>query len=101
TATPPPTVRRREAIAGHLAWMMQFLHDHHTTEDESLYPLVRQRNPGAAALFDGMHADHQSIAPAIAAFEARAEDYGRGDDADQRDRLLAALDALGGAPPPH
>jgi Hemerythrin HHE cation binding domain len=44
TAVPPA---RRHAIAEHIAWMMQFLHEHHTGEDDGLYPLNRSVNPAA------------------------------------------------------
>jgi hemerythrin superfamily protein len=99
TATPPPARRQRDALAEHLGWMMQFLHAHHATEDEGLYPMVRQRNPEAAELLDQMHADHTMIGPAIAAVEHCARDYGRNDD--QRERLLAAIEQLEDVLLPH
>ena len=37
----PPPLRQQQAIARHLTWMMGFLHYHHRSEDEGLYPLVR------------------------------------------------------------
>lgn len=101
TATPPPSSDRRQAIARHLGWMMRFLHAHHGTEDEGLYPMVRERNPAAAALIDRMNADHEVIAPDIARVEAAAADYGRDDTGGQRDRLLAALDDLEQSLLPH
>jgi len=67
TETPAPDRHQREALAGHLGWMMQFLHAHHRTEDEGLYPMVRARDPHAAVLLDQMHDQHTAIAPAIAA----------------------------------
>jgi Hemerythrin HHE cation binding domain/Polyketide cyclase / dehydrase and lipid transport len=99
TATPLPARRQREALAGHLGWMMQFLHAHHATEDDGLYPLVRQRNPQAADLLDQMHADHAAISPAIAAVERCALDYRR--DPDRRLRLLAAIEQLQDVLLPH
>ncbi|HEY7068936.1 MAG TPA: SRPBCC family protein [Acidimicrobiales bacterium] len=83
TASPPPARHQREAIAGHAGWMMQFLHQHHTTEDS-----------GPAAVLDRMHADHEAIAGGIDTVAARAADYGRGDDGGERQRLLAAIDGL-------
>ena len=99
TATPPPASRQREALAEHLAWMMQFLRAHHATEDNGLYPMVRQRNPRAGALLDRMHADHTTIVPAIATVEHLAEAYARDDD--QRERLLAAVEQLEDVLLPH
>ena len=101
TATPPPPGDTRRAVARHVEWMMQFLHNHHTGEDEGLYPLVRERNPGAAELLDQMNTDHEQIAPALAAVEAAAGDYFAGDDADERQRLLNALALLDATLLPH
>src|SRR5262249_37403827 len=97
--TPAPGQRR--AIPGHLGWMMQFLQAHHEPEDNGLYPMVRERLPEAAPLLDSMHADHEAIAGGIDAVAARAADYGRGDDAGEGPRLLAAIDTLEATLLPH
>ena len=60
------------AIASHLAWMMQFLHQHHTGDDVGQWPLIRSRNPSAGPLPDQMDDDHRRIAPAIAALDGAA-----------------------------
>ena len=103
TETPAPDRHQREALAGHLGWMMQFLHAHHRTEDEGLYPMVRARDPHAAVLLDQMHDQHTAIAPAIAAVEQRAQDYQLADDRDddQREQLRAAVDRLEDVLLPH
>ena len=72
TSAPPPPLRQRQAIARHLTWMMAFLRAHHRSEDDGLYPLVRQRDPAAAELLDAMHADHDEVAAAISTVEAAA-----------------------------
>jgi hypothetical protein len=101
TATPPPIADQRRAIARHLQWMMGFLHAHHSTEDGTLYPMVRDRNPAAAPVIDQMNADHDAIAPGIERFEAAAAGYWRGDDHGERENLLAALDGLEETLLPH
>lgn len=53
-----------EAIAGHLAWMMDFLRAHHESEDAGLYPAV-QHAPRRAAVLGRMDRDHQQIADHI------------------------------------
>ena len=59
TREPPPDERQRAAaIAEHLAWLTAFLEAHHRSEDLGLYPVVRERDPGAAALLDEMARDH-------------------------------------------
>ena len=87
TATPPPAGRQRQALAEHVRWMMQFLRAHHATEDDGLYPMVRQRTPQAADLLDQMHAEHATIGPAIVAVERAAEGYGRGNGGRQQQLL--------------
>lgn len=96
---PYPDGDQRTALSAHLGWMMNFLHHHHQTEDEHLYPMVRAANPAAAALLDDMDAEHARVQPAVADVEAAAQRYGR--SADAREELLAALDALSDVLVPH
>ena len=72
TTEPFPHTVQRRALAEHLEWMMDFLHHHHESEDNGLYPLVRSKNPDAAALLDTMDADHQAVLPAMAALTTAA-----------------------------
>ena len=100
-ATPPPAARQREAIAEQLAWMMDFLRAHHASEDDGLYPLVRERRPDAASILDEMDRDHRLIASSLDAVEADALAYGRSDDAGERSALLASVGALEEVLLPH
>ena len=66
---------QRRAIGAHLTWMMRFLHAHHASEDDGLYPLVRERAGAAAEMvdvLDRMARQHEAIAPAVAAVETAA-----------------------------
>lgn len=91
---------RRTAIAEHLLWMMDFLHHHHTGEDDGLYPLVVRRNPSSAELVEQMDADHASISPAMDAVEAAARRHL--DDPDSPDSALqTAVDRLSEVLLPH
>lgn len=90
-AVPPPGDDQRAALAEQLAWMMDFLRAHHESEDESLYPVVRERRPEAAAVLDEMDRDHQHIAARIDAVETAAAAYGRGGEPDARTELLATI----------
>jgi len=83
---------QRIALADHIVWMMDFLHEHHSTEDRGLWPLVRTNNPAAGELLDRMDADHATIAPIIPMIEAAATKY-RTDPHAQAD-LAASLAAL-------
>ena len=93
-ASPAPGDRQREALGRHLLWMMEFLHRHHTGEDNGLWPAVRERNPGAGPLLDSLEEDHARIAPAIEDLVAAATAYSRSADDAVRSRVVAALDAL-------
>lgn len=99
TDLPSPDHPQRKALTAHLHWMMGWLHHHHQTEDEQLYPMVRAANPGAAELLDDMDADHAAIQPAITAVEDATDRYALA--ADAREELLSALNALSDALLPH
>lgn len=96
---PPPPPAQQLAIARHLEWMMSFLHAHHRSEDDGLYPLVRERDPAAAGLLDAMDADHHAVASAIAEVEAAAGDSAGREGPDQR--LIAAVASLSNVLLPH
>jgi iron-sulfur cluster repair protein YtfE (RIC family) len=98
TRVPPPDHRQRVAIAEHLAWVTEFLEAHHRSEDQGLYPAVRQRDPAAAALLDEMARDHELVAAAIAALSDAAARFVAHDDAQP---LVSALDDLRAVLLPH
>ncbi|MGH8977449.1 MAG: hemerythrin domain-containing protein [Acidimicrobiia bacterium] len=98
TRVPPPDHRQRVAIAQHLAWLMAFLEAHHRSEDLGLYPVVRERNPGEAALLDDMARDHEVVAAAIVDLERAAATYA---ERDERESLIDALDDLTNVLFPH
>ena len=104
-ADPPPGPARRRAIAAHLAWMMQFLRAHHRSEDEGMYPLVRQRaeqrGPEVLELLETMDRQHHAIAQSISAVEAAAAAL-QADATDVAMRpMLTALDDLAVSLLPH
>jgi hemerythrin-like domain-containing protein len=92
--------RRRKALAEHAIWLMDFLHHHHTGEDEGLYPLVVRRNPDAAALCERMDVDHDTITPAMDGLRAAAKRH-LADPVTPDADLLAALAALEEPLVPH
>jgi hemerythrin-like domain-containing protein len=94
-----PADDQRMAIAAHLVWLMDFLHRHHTSEDEGLYPLVRSRSQAAAEMLDVMDADHHRIGPAMDGLRAAADGYAKA--ASGRTAVLAALGRLDDVLIPH
>jgi iron-sulfur cluster repair protein YtfE (RIC family) len=72
--------QRLRAAAG---WQLfrDFLHVHHSAEDETLWPMLHesvQGSPAALEVLAAMEAEHQAIDPALAAIDAalRAEEDG-------------------------
>lgn len=103
STAPYPEGARRAALAEHTHWLMDFLHQHHTSEDVGLYPMVRAKNPEAADLLDVMDADHKRIDPAMEAVETSAELWEQAADGDDAARLglLSALADLDAVLQPH
>lgn len=99
TRVPPPDERQCTAVADHLVWMMSFLDAHHRSEDEGLYPIVREHDPSTSALLDDMAADHAAVADAITRVASVARRHGA--DAAQRAALVDAIDDLGAVLLPH
>jgi hypothetical protein len=101
TSEPYPQGRRRRTLGEHVVWMMEFLHGHHTGEDEGLWPLVRRRNPAAGDLLDSMEAEHRRVSPAAAALTAAGQRYAATSADEPRAELVSALDALATVLFPH
>jgi hypothetical protein len=94
TTQPYPQGRQRKALGDHVVWLMHFLHEHHTGEDDGLWPMVRHRNPGAGPLLDSLEADHRLITPAAERLAAAGTTYAATNDDEPRAELHAALKAL-------
>ena len=99
TGAQPVEDARRRAIAGHLRWMMDFLHHHHEGEDTGLYPMVRAKDPALVPVLDKMDAEHRAIHPGMAAVDEAAAAWEQ--DPDRRADVLGALDQLEASLLPH
>lgn len=71
-ADPQLHASRLEAVAGHLAFLADFLHDHHTLEDQYLYPQVRAKDPTAGPMLDRVDAEHGAVVPALERLRRRS-----------------------------
>jgi hemerythrin-like domain-containing protein len=100
-AVPPPARDKQKAVAAHLTWMMQFLRDHHRSEDEGLYPLVRARAVAAADVLDAMEQQHDAIAASITVVESSAAALTVDHSGGATRQLLRALDELEQVLLPH
>ncbi len=72
----------------------RFVHSHHNHEDALFFPRLREANPELAPVVDKLEADHREVSGLLDETEAAARDLGDGDDADGRDSLVSALEAL-------
>jgi hemerythrin-like domain-containing protein len=61
---------RSKIISAHTHEMLDFLHTHHTGEDELLFPLLRERAQLDPELMDRMDAQHALVDHAVAAVSA-------------------------------
>jgi len=101
SSRPPPHDRQRVAIAVHVRWLMDFLHAHHTGEDQGLWPMVRAHNPAASDMLDQMDADHTRIGPQIDRVAAAAATYQTDTSGAARDALATAVEVLRSVLDPH
>jgi hemerythrin-like domain-containing protein len=95
---------QRRAVGAHLSWMMRFLHAHHASEDEGLYPLVRERGAtenDVLDVLDRMAGQHEAIAPAAKALETAASALASDPSDDSAQRTVVELDALSAVLLPH
>lgn len=95
---------QRRAIGAHLNWMMAFLHAHHASEENGLYPLVRERARNkveALEVLDRMATEHDAIARRAAAVQASTTALAADPSDDATQQTTAALDALAIVLLPH
>ncbi|GAA2306454.1 hypothetical protein GCM10010149_65310 [Nonomuraea roseoviolacea subsp. roseoviolacea] len=86
--------RRVTALREHHAWVLFVLHHHHTAEDETVWPRLRERAPESIGTIDALETEHEACdhwlsesTAAFEAFEAAPSEPGR-------ELLMTALRAL-------
>jgi len=94
----PSDVRRLTGLRDHLDYVLHSLHQHHTGEDEVIWPEMRRRAPREYAVLDAMEAEHGALDAAIstartafAALVATPGETTRAAAADAVDALAAAV----------
>jgi len=99
TGTADGDRRRARTLGRHYRFVTQVLHDHHTYEDDHLWPVLLQRCPMDAELINRMETQHERVAGLIeslpaawAAFERTADPETRAALAESLTELSAALD---------
>jgi hemerythrin-like domain-containing protein len=85
---------RSKAIGAHAREMLDFLHAHHTGEDELLFPLLRERTALDPELMDRMDAQHAKVDKAVAAISADLPAWTASADAKAGERMAALIDLM-------
>jgi len=75
--------------------MLDFLHVHHTGEDELLWPVLRPRVSLDGDLIDRMEAQHGEIAAAIADVRRQLPAWAGSADPETGEKIAARLEAAG------
>lgn len=85
---------RAERLGSHLDLVIEVLEHHHEGEDVLLWPLLRERVPERAELFDRLESQHDALHDAIARVTSAAQAWRQAGAPSAADELAAALDDL-------
>jgi hemerythrin-like domain-containing protein len=85
---------RSKLIGAHAREMLDFLHTHHTGEDELLFPLLRTRTTLDPDLMDRMDAQHAQVGDAVIAVNAELPVWTATADANAGERMAARIEAM-------
>lgn len=85
---------RSKVVGAHAREMLDFLHTHHTGEDELLFPLLRERTTLDPDLMDRMDAQHAQVDDAVTAVDAELPAWTATADAAGGERIAARIDAM-------
>jgi hemerythrin-like domain-containing protein len=85
---------RSKIIGAHAREMLDFLHTHHTGEDELLFPLLRERRVLDPELMDRMDAQHAQVNDAVVAINADLAAWTTSAAAAAGQRMAACIDTM-------
>jgi hemerythrin-like domain-containing protein len=85
---------RSKIVGAHAREMLNFLHTHHSGEDELLFPLLRERAALEPELMDRMDAQHAQVDAAVTAIDAELPAWTANADAAAGERMAAVIDAM-------
>ena len=84
---------RSKVIGAHTREMLDFLHTHHTGEDELLFPLLRKRTTLEPDLMDRMDAQHAQVDDTVTAVNAELPVWTATADAATGEKMAARIEA--------
>jgi hemerythrin-like domain-containing protein len=90
-AVPAGDTRRARVLADHLRWYRLGLHNHHTGEDELIWPLLLARVDLEAEIVLRMEAQHERISATLAQAETALAAWEGSAAEPARDHLVAVL----------
>jgi len=100
-AEQPMAPERREALARRVGWLVDFLHHHHVSEDEAIWPLAVRKRPQLGELLKAMEAEHGAMADAADSLRDAATAYARDGSDSKRQAMVDALAGMHAACLPH
>jgi hemerythrin-like domain-containing protein len=83
---------RAKVVAAHATEMLDFLHIHHTGEDQLMWPVLRIRVKADDGLIDRMESQHGQLATAVDEVRAALPGWAESADAETGERMAATLD---------
>jgi hemerythrin-like domain-containing protein len=83
---------RARRVTEHATEMLDFLHTHHSGEDEYLWPVLRPRVTLEAELIDRMEEQHHALAEAIHDVRADLATWASSADAETAERMARRLE---------
>ncbi|MET8176954.1 hemerythrin domain-containing protein [Streptomyces clavifer] len=84
-----------DVVAGHVLLMVDFLHAHHTSEDDHVWPRLRERCPDdVGPLIETMDQQHAPIEDELKALAASGRRWQATADASDRDAVAAVAERL-------
>ncbi|NAS25713.1 hypothetical protein GT755_29020 [Herbidospora sp. NEAU-GS84] len=85
---------RVSALREHFDWVLYALHHHHTSEDEFIWPRLRERAPEAIDVIDALEAEHEAADRWIQESTDAFRSFDAGPSEPGRERLMTALRSL-------
>ncbi len=96
-----PSSARVTFLADHIDFGLAWLHFHHESEDELLYPKLIERVPDQAAIAEQTKLQHQEIGTALEVASESCKAWQEGPSAETAEALARALDQLNLVVQPH
>jgi hemerythrin-like domain-containing protein len=93
-SAPPGAFERSRMIGGYIEFTLDGLHNHHTTEDELLWPALNERAKLSHALIARMEAQHAAVETAVEEVRRLLEPWIQAPSAEASSALTDALGAV-------